>query len=213
MKNGYPRWWTHGLSKTPTYQVWAQMWQRCTNPRNPEYKNYGGRGIRVCRRWEKFENFYADMGMKPKRRFIDRRNNDGNYTPSNCRWATRMIQASNTRSNRRISHNGSLAHLQEWSRRTGLSSGGIRNRLDSGWSAPAALTKPRYRSITYLGKTMTVAEWGRALGVSSHTLTWRINAGWPLNMIFSKKLFQGQKHLMRGPQYMVAPLTKKGPQQ
>jgi hypothetical protein len=73
------------------------MWQRCTNPNHKGYKNYGGRGITVCERWDSFKNFYADMGEAPEGRSLDRINNDGNYEPSNCRWATRKEQAQNSR--------------------------------------------------------------------------------------------------------------------
>lgn len=79
------------------YRAWVHMRQRCNNPNNPGYLDYGGRGIRVCDRWNKFENFLTDMGERPEDRSLDRINNDGNYEPSNCRWATRKTQNNNKR--------------------------------------------------------------------------------------------------------------------
>src|SRR5206468_3116504 len=81
-----------------TYNIWTSMLQRCRNPKVKKYRNYGGRGIKVCERWDKFENFLADMGEAPPGRSIDRYpNNDGSYSPDNCRWATLIEQRRNTR--------------------------------------------------------------------------------------------------------------------
>ncbi len=88
---------THSMSRTPTYSTWNCMLERCRNPHNIGYNNYGGRGIKVCDRWLKFENFYEDMGKKPKGLSLDRIDNDKNYCRENCKWSTRKEQNINRR--------------------------------------------------------------------------------------------------------------------
>lgn len=88
---------THGDSGSPTYLSWKSMRARCLNEKSPDYPEYGGRGIKICRLWDSFERFLADMGERPVGKTLDRRENDGNYKPSNCKWSTPKEQANNRR--------------------------------------------------------------------------------------------------------------------
>lgn len=121
----------HGHSnRTPEYCAWSDMIQRCTNSKVKSYKHYGGRGIKVCRRWlgeEGFQNFFSDMGLRPSpTHSLDRHpNNNGNYKPTNCRWATKQQQLSNTRSNRWIKYKGVKKLFTEWSRDLGIPRGSL----------------------------------------------------------------------------------------
>lgn len=101
----------HGMTRTPTYTSWQAMRTRCENPRRIGFANYGGRGIAICERWHSFENFLADMGERPIGASLDRLNNDGNYEPGNCRWATRCEQNRNRRS---VRMTPARVHLVRW---------------------------------------------------------------------------------------------------
>lgn len=96
----------HGQYKSATYKCWDALIQRCTNPKNHNFKDYGGRGVTVCERWLLFENFLADMGHRPKGFKIERKDNDGPYSPENCKWATQAEQNRNTRRNRYLVMDG-----------------------------------------------------------------------------------------------------------
>jgi len=138
---------THGMSETKLCQVWSGIKKRCINPRQKAYADYGGRGIRVCDRWiDSFDNFLLDMGLPPgDKHTIDRIDNDGDYEPSNCRWATRSEQARNKRNSIRITLYGKTLSISDWADETGLTRSAITQRISNGWSVEDALTKPRRR--------------------------------------------------------------------
>jgi hypothetical protein len=104
----------HGLSRTRAYRSWLGMMARCFDPRNKSYPDYGGRGVTVCERWLRVENFYADMGERPPGMSLDRVDNGGIYERGNCRWATPLEQARNRRRAKRRRKRSSLAALQHY---------------------------------------------------------------------------------------------------
>lgn len=176
---------THGLSKDSAYQSWGSMIKRCLNPNCKAFGDYGGRGITVCERWLKFENFYADMGPRPSDKHeLDRfPNNDGNYEPGNCRWATVAEQARNRRSNRLLTFRGETLTLTEWSERTGIDRGAITARLKRGWSIERTLTladgQP-HSLLSHNGETLHMAEWSRRTGLSVTAIRLRLKRGWTI---------------------------------
>lgn len=134
---------THGLSHTPEIRVWSTMIQRCSNPRKDDYARYGGRGIRVCERWKQFTAFYEDMGPRPSpEHSIDRVDNTAGYSKDNCRWATRVEQQNNKRSNRLVVLDGVVMSLAQACRMRNLPYSPIQLRLRRGWSTADAFSTP-----------------------------------------------------------------------
>ena len=140
------------------YMTWKRMRNRCNNVRGSDYDNYGGRGIKICERWNDFKLFLQDMGPRPGDGYsIDRIDNDKGYCPENCRWATVEQQANNKRSSRILVHNNESKTLAEWSRETGLKSHTIFARIAKGWSVSDALTKP-LEDKTTIAKGVTICK-------------------------------------------------------
>lgn len=130
---------THGLTRTSEYGTWLQIRRRVLDKTNPRYKDYGGRGIAICQRWESFNNFIEDMGKRPVGMSLERINNDGDYSPDNCRWATPREQAMNRRSNVRLTIKGETRTVKEWSELSGVSPKNIYQRISRGWSHDEAI--------------------------------------------------------------------------
>lgn len=133
---------THGLAETPEYNIWRHMRDRCSNPNNGSYRDYGGRGIKVCEEWENsFEAFIRDMGPKPGPGYsIERNDNNGNYCKENCRWATKREQANNRRSNVFYEYNGKMMTLAGWCNELNLDYGLVYYRMRAyKWSFEKAI--------------------------------------------------------------------------
>lgn len=191
---------THGMSHTPTWWRWASMKQRCYDPNHKQYKDWGGRGIVVCKGLHDFSNFHALLDDLPSERELDRVENNGNYScgkcaeclannwPMNIRWSTKSAQARNTRSNRLLTLNSQTKTIAEWSVITGIASTTIRQRLDQNkWSVEKSLTTPVVKSkkrvarpsimLTLNGETHSRPEWANLTGIPLSTIRGRLKNG------------------------------------
>lgn len=130
----------HGMHKSGEYKSWAGMKDRCYNPKNSGWQDYGGRGISVCERWMSFQNFFEDMGLKPSpNHTVDRRNNDLGYFPGNCKWATKTEQANNRRNSRFVWFNGKQITIAQVCKLTGVNHQTLRKRLNKGQDMATAM--------------------------------------------------------------------------
>ena len=178
---------------TPTeivtlHQIWRSMILRCQQPKTKNFRDYGGRGIKVCERWQSFDNFCADLGPRPSSELqIDRIDNNGNYEPENVRWATRAQQSRNRRSTVNLTFAGRTMCMKDWAAEVGIDPPVILGRLRRGWSVEQALTAqatrraytdPGEKILTLNGKKKHLAEWARELGINPAAILHRINAGW-----------------------------------
>lgn len=135
---------THGLGKPKTYSHWVNMKTRCLNKNNVKYKDYGGRGIKVCDEWLNFENFHywaINNGFKSDLT-LERINVNGNYEPNNCKWIPMIEQAKNKRNSRLITYNGITDTIQGWTKRLNFKKNTLRARLNNNWSVEKAFTTP-----------------------------------------------------------------------
>lgn len=172
----------HGMSRTPTYHTWAMMNQRCLNPKQNIYDKYGGRGIGVCERWRSsFVAFLEDMGERPEGMTLDRIDNDGDYCPENCRWATPTEQANNTRRTRYITIDGKRHLANAIASENGIRPATVSQRINMGWSIEQAVGLADHyidSAITINGETLTKMQWAEKLGISRQAVDERIKHGW-----------------------------------
>jgi len=131
----------HKMSRE--FNIWQHIKRRCNDQKRRDYKNYGGRGIKVCDRWlESFTNFLEDMGECPSGMSIERIDVDGHYEPSNCKWATLDEQANNKTNTHYLELNGKKMSIAQWARELGVKNVTIQNRLRYGWTIERTLTTP-----------------------------------------------------------------------
>ena len=124
------------------YHVWRSAKARCHSTTHANYDAYGGRGITMCKEWrEDYMAFLSYMGPKPEGYSLDRIDNNGNYEPGNCRWATPKQQSANLRWNRNLEYNGEIHHIAEWARIVNIHENTLKKRLNLGWTIEATLTK------------------------------------------------------------------------
>jgi hypothetical protein len=142
----------HRMTNSPEHRSWSSMIQRCLNKGSKMYRYYGGRGIKVCKRWlgeNGFVNFFADMGIRPSQKHsIDRIDNNGHYEPTNCRWVTAKQQNRNKRTNINLTFNGITLPMSEWAEKLGVTRQSIHWRLTHGWPIEKALSLPHKKGVS-----------------------------------------------------------------
>ncbi len=138
---------THGASKSATYKIWSGIRARCNTPSASPWKYYGGRGIGICKRWDRFENFLSDMGVRPsKLHSIERIKNNQDYSPENCKWATILEQSNNRRDNHFLIFKGKRQSISQWAREIGMEVDTLKARIGKlKWPTERALTTPLLR--------------------------------------------------------------------
>lgn len=179
---------THGMSKTHIYSVWRSMKSRCIKPSHISYINYGGRGIKVCDRWIKsFKNFFEDMGSTYRKGLeIERINNNGNYEPDNCKWATEKEQGNNKRSNVILNHNGRKMTIKQWSEFLNINEATLYRRYYQKWPVNRLLNPKSNRiMVTYNGEEINVSQLAKKLNVKATSIHSRLRYGWSLEKILS----------------------------
>jgi hypothetical protein len=171
---------THGMSKTPTYKSWTHMRERCFNPGDKRFKHYGGRGITVCPEWKNdFSIFLRDMGVKPEKMTLDRIDNNGNYEPGNCRWASNKEQSNNRSNNTFVKFNGEHVRIREVASKFGLTYGGMRHRIHSKTYSKEIFSTEKEKTVLLEceGLSLTLKEWEKKTGVARGTIYTRIRRG------------------------------------
>lgn len=188
---------THGKRKSLEYGPWTAMRKRCQNPKASNYHDYGGRGITVCERWEKFEHFLEDLGPRPSLlHSLERKDNDKGYEPGNVRWATRTDQNNNSRKNHQLTFQGQTMNATQWAKVTGLTFTIIARRLRLGWTVERTLSTPIHQPkiIVAHGKKLTVSQWAKQIGISPKLINTRLRNGFTPEQALSPITFHWASH-------------------
>lgn len=207
---------THGSSGRPEYYIWNAMIQRCHNPNSRGFKDYGAKGIKVCKRWRLFANFFVDMGTRPSpKHSIERVKNKKGYSPENCRWATRVEQHRNRSDNHRLRIDGETITIAEWSERTGIPASVISKRIHVlGWDGRRAVMtplniKPRYK-FTHDGLTLSTKEWSERTGIPAAVIIDRINSrGWTIEQALTTPVLTGSERGQRSQGKMTPDMVRE----
>lgn len=192
-RNKWPS--SHGMTKTPTYRIWWGV--RCRGLGLYAKENYADKGITVCERWLKFENFLEDMGERPTGRMtIERVDNSKGYSPDNCVWASYSVQARNKCNSRKLILNGEMKCLTDIALENGIDMSTLSYRIKIGMSVEEAITAPiQRRQITYNGETRLLKEWANIFNLDSTTLSQRIDRGWDVGRALNTRpLNRGRRH-------------------
>ena len=199
------------MSKEPAeYQAYRNMMYRCYSPKDRKYSYYGGRGIGVCERWRRnIGAFLVDVGPRPSpAHTLDRIDNNKDYGPENCRWATRTVQSNNRNNNRWVTVLGERRTVSQWARHVGMPVSKLRRRLAAGWPPEAAIDPGisrnpnerdrraggRLRLVSVGDVTRSISEWAKSLGTNRRTIYGRLRVGWSLEEAVSTPLY-GKYHM------------------
>lgn len=189
----------HQAKRTKLYNTWCNMKQRCLNPNNPGYKDYGGRGIDICEIWKndymEFYNWAISNGYKDGL-YLDRIDNDKGYSPNNCRWVTNKENCNNMRKNHLVTYNGKTLTVSQWADELNINYSSLCTRLSNGWSMEKIIKTPvklSKRLIEHDGEIKSLADLSKEYGIKFSTLKNRLTRGWDLNSALTKPVRNRRK--------------------